>query len=55
MKLTQVSEAGPEGRVYRKRRQYETKDRSEWIAVPVPDAGITLEAVGAARGNLDTY
>jgi site-specific DNA recombinase len=55
VKRTQVSEAGPEGRVYRKRRQYETKDRSEWIAVPVPDAGIPRDVLEEARRIVCSY
>jgi len=39
----------PEGRTYRKRGRYTIKDKSEWIAVPVPDAGIPREEVEAAR------
>ncbi len=53
---TQVSEVGPDGaRVYRKKRSTSRKDRSEWIAVPVPDAGIPLETVEAARGAIRGY
>jgi site-specific DNA recombinase len=52
---SQTSEPGPEGRVYRRRRRYEPKDKSEWIAVPVPDAGVPLEAVEAARETVRTY
>jgi hypothetical protein len=55
VKRTQVSEPGPDGRVYRKRRQYEPKDRSEWIAVPVPDAGIPLDVLEAARRTVRDY
>src|SRR3712207_3762565 len=36
----QVSEFGPEGRRYRRRKRVVEKPRSEWIAVPVPDPGI---------------
>jgi len=46
---TQVAVDGPEGRRYRKRAKYTPKPRSEWIAVPVPDAGIPREWVEAAR------
>ena len=52
---TQVSEAGPEGRIYRKRGRYSIKDRSEWIAVPVPDSGIPLQVVDAARRTIQSY
>ncbi len=47
--MTQVSEVGPDGRTYHKRRRVSLKDRSEWIAVPVPDSGIPREVVDAAR------
>ncbi len=57
VKSTQISEAGPDGagRVYRRRRSNSRKDRSEWIAVPVPDAGIPLEVVEAARRTVRDY
>ncbi len=56
-KYSQVSEPAPDGngRVYRKRRRSTPKDRSEWIAVPVPDAGIPLEVVEAARRTVGEY
>jgi hypothetical protein len=52
---TQVSETGPEGRIYRKRGRYFIKVRSEWIAVPVPDSGIPLQEVDAARQTVRSY
>jgi site-specific DNA recombinase len=55
VKRSQVSEAGPEGRIYRKRGKYSIKDRSEWIAVPVPDAGIPRQVVEAARRTVLSY
>ncbi len=45
----QVSEKGPGGRRYRRTTKTESKPRSEWIAVPVLDAGIPREWVNAAR------
>ena len=36
----------------RKKRVAEMKDRSEWVAVPVPDAGIPREVVDAARAAI---
>jgi hypothetical protein len=45
----QVSEATQSGRRYRRRVQSATKPREEWIAVPIPDAGIPCEVVEAAR------
>lgn len=55
VKWSQLSEIGPEGRIYRRRGKYSIKDRSEWIAVPVPDAGITREVVEAARQTVRDY
>jgi site-specific DNA recombinase len=57
VKSSQVSEAGPDGtgRAYRRHRSNSLKDRSEWIAVPVPDAGIPLEVVEAARRTVREY
>jgi hypothetical protein len=49
---TQVAEAGPDGRSYRRKVKTVTKPREEWIAVPVPDAGIPRELVDAARTTL---
>ncbi|HZY57011.1 MAG TPA: zinc ribbon domain-containing protein, partial [Rubrobacteraceae bacterium] len=47
--VRQVTEGGPEGKRYR--RQYKTtlRPREEWIAVPIPDAGVPRELVEAAR------
>ena len=54
--LTQVSEPNPDGgRVYRKVETVAFRDKDEWIAVPVPDAGIPLEWVDAARANLHAF
>jgi hypothetical protein len=57
VKSSQVSEAAADGsgRVYRRHRSNSLKDRSEWIAVPVPDAGIPLEVVEAARRTVREY
>jgi hypothetical protein len=49
VQTAQVSEMGANGKLYRKQTRHATKDRSEWIAVPVPDAGIPRELVEAAR------
>lgn len=48
---TQVSEPNPDGdgRVYRKVGKVVYRNKEEWIAVPIPDAGIPLEWVEAAR------
>ena len=45
----QVAENGPEGKVYRKKKTTTDKPRNEWIAVPVPDAGVPRELVDVAR------
>jgi site-specific DNA recombinase len=45
----QVAEHRPEGRRYRRIQQTVKKPRSEWVAVPVPHAGIPLKWVNAAR------
>ena len=50
--VKQVSEAGPEGRRYRRKRTAVLKPREEWIAVPVPDAGIPREIVDAVRAGI---
>ena len=50
---TQVSEPNPEGgRVYRKVEKVAYRAKDEWIAVPIPDAGIPLEWIDAARTML---
>jgi hypothetical protein len=45
----QVAEDGPEGRRYRRVQKTVEKPRSEWVAGPVPDAGIARDTVIAAR------
>lgn len=50
--VKQVSESGPEGRRYRRKRTAVLKPRDEWIGVPVPDAGISRETVDAARAGI---
>ncbi len=50
---TRVLEEGFEGeRRYVARTHYADKPREEWIAVPVPDAGVPKEAVDRARDAL---
>jgi len=49
---TQVAEAGPNGRNYRRQVKTIKKPREEWIAVPVPDAGILRELVDTARAAI---
>jgi site-specific DNA recombinase len=45
----QVSQVSRDGRRYVRRSTTSEKPREEWIAVPVPDAGIPREWVDAAR------
>src|SRR5215218_956771 len=49
----QVVEETPQGRRYKKKTRRILKDRSEWIAIPVPDAGIPREVVESARRALE--
>jgi len=42
-----------EGSVYRKKKKSVARPRNEWIAVPVPDAGIPRELVDAARAVIN--
>jgi site-specific DNA recombinase len=50
---TRVLEDYPDGeRRYVTRTRYADKPREEWIAVPVPDAGVTRELVDRARAAL---
>jgi site-specific DNA recombinase len=44
-----VAEDGPDGRTYRRSSKSTPRPPEERIAVPVPDAGIPLEVVDAAR------
>jgi site-specific DNA recombinase len=48
----QVAEAGSDERRYRRRTTTVVKPKEEWIAVPVPDAGIPREWVDAARAAI---
>jgi site-specific DNA recombinase len=48
----QVAENGPEGKVCRKKKTTTDKPRHEWIAVPVPDAGVPRELVDVARQTI---
>src|SRR5215218_8142350 len=45
----QTSEIGPDGLVYRRRVASKEKPREEWVAVPIPNAGIPRDWVKAAR------
>jgi len=48
----QVAENTPFGSVLRKKKKAVDKPQNEWIAVPVPDAGISRELVDAARASI---
>jgi site-specific DNA recombinase len=48
----QVSQASYNGRRYLRRSKTTEKPREEWIAVPVPDAGIPREWIDAAHGAI---
>jgi hypothetical protein len=52
-KRTRVPEHTSSGRHYRERTRYTEKPREEWIAVPVPDAGIPGELVERARAAIE--
>jgi site-specific DNA recombinase len=51
---TPIAENGTDGRTYRRRSTTVIKPREEWIAVPVPDAGIPRAWVDAARQAIST-
>jgi len=48
----QVSEPSENGRRYRREARFTEKPRDEWIAVPVPYAGIPREVVDAAQAAI---
>ena len=48
----QVSEAAGGERLYRQRIKAQVRDRKQWLAVPVPDAGIPRELADAARAAI---
>jgi site-specific DNA recombinase len=51
-KTKPISEASQNGRRYRKETRRSVKSKDQWIAVPVPDAGIPREVVDAARERI---
>jgi hypothetical protein len=53
--IRQVVEHTSKGNIYRKRKKAVDKPRNEWIAVPVPDAGIPRELVDAARAVIKDH
>jgi site-specific DNA recombinase len=48
-----VPEEGPEGKRYRRRNKSKIKGREEWIAVPVPDAGVPRAVADSARKAIE--
>ena len=52
MTSTPVSEVSGDGMRYGKRYSSYTKPKEEWIAVPVPDAGVPREIVDVAREQI---
>ena len=48
----QVSEPSENGRRYRREARFTVKPKEEWVAVPVPYAGIPREVVDAARAAI---
>jgi site-specific DNA recombinase len=49
----QVSEPSENGRRYRKQARFTEKPKEEWIAVPVPYAGVPRELADAARAAIE--
>jgi recombinase-like zinc beta ribbon protein len=52
-KRTRVLESRSSERRYKERVRYTDKPRDEWIAVPVPDAGVPREIVDRARASIE--
>jgi site-specific DNA recombinase len=52
VRTRQVSEASENGRRYRREARFTVKPKEEWVAVPVPYAGIPREVVDAARAAI---
>ncbi len=51
--IRQISEPSGNGRRYRKTYHWHHKPKEEWVAVPVPDAGIPLELVEVTRAAIE--
>jgi site-specific DNA recombinase len=49
----QVALNGANGKEYKRQVKYAPRPRAEWIAVPVPDAGVPREWVDAARAAIE--
>ena len=52
VRTRQVSEPSESGRRYRRQARFTVKPKEEWVAVPVPCAGISREVVDAARAAI---
>jgi site-specific DNA recombinase len=52
VRTRQVSEPSENGRRYRREARFTVKPKEEWVAVPVPNAGIPHEVVDAARAAI---
>jgi site-specific DNA recombinase len=52
VRTRQVSEPSENGRRYRREARFTVKPKEEWVAVPVPYAGIPREVVDAARAAI---
>jgi site-specific DNA recombinase len=52
VRTRQVSEPSENGRRYRTEARFTAKPKEEWVAVPVPYAGIPREVVDAARAAI---
>jgi len=52
VRTRQVSEPSENGRRYRREARFTVKNKEEWVAVPVPYAGIPREVVDAARAAI---
>jgi site-specific DNA recombinase len=52
VRTRQVSESSENGRRYRREARFTVKPKEEWVAVPVPCAGIPREVVDAARAAI---
>ena len=53
VRTRQVSEPSENGRRYRREARFTQKPKEEWVAVPVPYAGIPRETVDAARAAIE--
>jgi site-specific DNA recombinase len=53
VRTRQVSEPSENGRRYRTEARHTAKPKEEWVAVPVPHAGIPREVVDAARAAIN--